>query len=364
MRISMLVLLVNIVWIGLASTANAKTCSEAAQNLNVLYFTPGDLTDPFWSMQVRYMQRVAASLNIDLDILQIDDQYDSRFRFIDAIAEQISATKKPDIILGIFYLNGEQAFLEYIENNDLLFFSVNSSLNKSVLDKIGYPREKFNNWIGHMSPDDELGGYMLARELTINGKQNPLVLAVAGEHRSLVSLNRTNGLQRAHDDFEFELLPPIHTDWSRSNATSATERAFNLFDNIDVIWTVGSHSALGVLDYMEQRNIPPAELRIGTFDWATEVLFEIEKGNIDYVFGGHFKEAGWTLMLAYDYFSGIDFKESIGTYIQTPLQKVSQQNVSEVLASIDENWHSVDFKKYLKCFDESSQTYPFINLSK
>ena len=337
----------------------AQQCRGEADSkpLNVLYFSPETEENSFWGLQRKYTHAVAKDLNINLNIVEIKESEHYRFAFIDLVDSYINVEQKPDLVLGIFYLNGEKTFLDYLQTMKMPFFSVNASISAKSLEKIGLPRENYPYWIGHIAPNDEKAGYDLTNDLLALQKDRALMMAIAGQNQSTVSYNRRAGLIQVQEQKQFQLLPSIQTDWGPHEAQKAIKTVFRRFPEINTIWTVGTGAAQGVTWFFNETEKGRGNIKIGTFDWSPVVLDLIVNGHVDVSYGGHFREAGWALLLAYDYFSGIDFNSDTGSYIQTQLQAATKENSSEILGRINQNWHNVDFKKMTKCLNPKLEQY-------
>ncbi len=343
----------------LSNKAQSFACPGFNQQepLQVLYFTPESDDHSFWGMQRRYAKAVADNLNINLEIISINENQHNRFGFIDLVDSHLKRRQKTDLVLGIFYLNGEQAFLNFLDKKKVSFFSVNASLSAKNLNKIGFPREKYPYWIGHIAPNDQDAGFALAKSLYQLERQSAFMLAIAGQNQSTVSFNRETGLHIAQKQFQFELLPPIHTNWGSDAARNTTKTVLRRFPEINLIWAVGSHTAEGVVQHFTNTPGGRGEIKIGAFDWSPNVLEMLVSGQIDVSYGGHFREAGLALILAYDYFSGMDFEKDTSAYIEVELKAATKNNAAAILSSINQNWQDIDFKKQSKCHSPELKKY-------
>ena len=327
--------------------------------VRALYFSPETDNHSFWGMQREYMKAVARNLNIELTLVEIKPDQENSFAFIDLIHSKLREGIKPDIILGIFYLNGEMEFLEYVESEKIPFFSVNVSLPALNAKKVGKPRENFPHWIGHMAPNDENAGYQLALDLIDQQSSPPVMMSLSGDAESSVAYNRATGANRVSKEKGVHVLPLINTNWSNQQGYSATKQVYRHFPNVNIIWTAGPGLARGALEFLRDSSLDKKSIQIGTFDWSVDVLNLLIKKEIDISFGGHFREAGWALILAYDYFSGIDFKTDIGLSIETQLQQATHHNARSLLTNVQQNWLKTDFRKFSKCLNSSLKTYNF-----
>lgn len=370
-----LVLLISLVVMTFQVHAQAKSCylidsSTGKRPLKILYFFPEGYEGSFWRKQMEFTQAVARSLKIDLETVPIRPLYQNRFDFLELVESKLTDKQKPDYVVGIFYTNGEDNLLELIEEKQVPYFSINTSLERNAVKRIGKPRQKFQYWIGHMAPDDLEAGYHLADYLA-RKTGGGLMAGVAGSHQSAVSRNRGVGVVNAIKSFnskpntpsqktlsgkinpsiEIELLPFVHTNWSAGESKAFTSSLINRVGEVDSIWTVGTDIAKGVIDALQEHGRKPGqEPLVGTFDWSKWTLEEIENGRIAISYGGHFMEGGWTMVLLMDHANGIDFEGDIGTSIKTRLLPVQRENVAALRKSIlSSYWHSIDFTRFSKC---------------
>lgn len=354
----LLIFILTIILVSQFHSAHAQCRGQGdSPPLRALYFTPDSDEHSFWGMQRRYTRAVAKSLNVDLNIIEIRDEQHNRFDFIELVKSHIEGPNKPELVLGIFYLNGEEAFLKYLDSVNTPFFSVNASLSTKNLKKIGKPREKFRHWIGHIAPDDYNAGFELAKALAAAQSKPHFMLAIAGENQSTVSYNRRSGLSRAQQQLGFQLLPPIHTNWGQPEAYNVTQTVMRRFPDINIIWAVGAHTAKGVHQYFSEQTGGRGTIKLGAFDWAPSVLNMILEDQIDISYGGHFREAGLALLLAYDYFSGHDFGAEIGSYIEIELKAATKDNAKQILSDIEQNWRQTNFAQFSKCLNPEFKGY-------
>lgn len=152
-------------------------------------------------------------------------------------------------------------------------------------------------------------------------------------------------------------IPPIYTDWSEQQSIVAAQTLLKRVPDIDMIWTAAPEIALGVSKVISASNHDSV---VGSFDW-TQTNFElIKKDKLQFTYGGHFMDAGWTLIMIFDYLSGVDFENELGTVVLSNLEKVNKSNVSQASQGISSsNWSAIDFGQYSKCLNPLRKKYNF-----
>lgn len=333
-------------------------CSEVNPNESktVMFFVPDEQHSSFWRMSANFAKSVAKDLSINLQIITIENGMHNRLGFKELAKTTFEKQKKPDFIMTLIYGGGESDQLTQLEQYGVPYFTINTSLDKPLLEKIGRPREKFALWKGHISPEETLAGRNLLSDLaTINHGETVAILA--GSTLSLVNKHRVEGaLELARQEF-LNVVPPFYTRWTRESSKKAANALFHRVENIDILWTAGPDITLGALDvFLESKN----DLVVGSFDWSKSNIDLIKNGLLDVAYGGHFMESGWALIMIYDYLHGMDFDSNPGNLIHSHLNKLDSSNVMQIEPLImQEKWDDIDFREYAKCTSKTAQEYTF-----
>ena len=71
-------------------------------------------------------------------------------------------------------------------------------------------------------------------------------------------------------------------------------------------------------------------------------------------------EAGWALVMLYDYHNNKDFKDDTGVEIVTKLEPITKTNIDTFLQKLgDRDWNKIDFRKFTKTDNPSLTSYNF-----
>jgi ABC-type sugar transport system substrate-binding protein len=314
-------------------------------------------------MQRKFIEAVATNLKINLTVIPIGDEYNSRFHFPVLVKNHITGDNRPDYIITPFPLKSEVQLFELIEQYKIPVFTINNTISDKTYTDIGKPREKFKYWLGHMSPNDYQAGKDLAVHLSkLSDHKSPLVLGISGATDSAAAKNRENGLISAEQQEQFDLLPIIHTDWTKESGKKAVEHALKYFKNVNIIWTAGPGTAIGAVKKLgyDKQSSDDRPIKIGTFDWSIDGFKLIDNNQIDITYGGHFMEAGWALILVLDHANKVDFSESMGVTMTTKLTAVTKDNLSVHQSFIKSNdWSRIDFSALSRCTNPQNKSYNF-----
>lgn len=354
-------------WIGLAA-AIALPLGSHADVPKVSLLSPEPPENLFWGQAIDFAKAVAEDLGIDLDVVHPSASSDSSSYIIRRLGTSIlNREVKPDYLLTGFWGNTVDLFETAANLHKIRVIMFNTDLTTEEKSLVKKPREKYPNWVAHMYPNDKQAGYELADvlvEIAHTGNQNTKLnlIALAGNTQSEVSNVRLAGLQqRANNDKTLTVHQTVSTTWTRDSAIHAAGQTLEKYPDTSIIWTVSDEVALGSIQAVKERGKQPGkDILIGGFDWSAEGLKTIKSGEMAVSMGGHFMEAGWALILAYDHYNGHDFVDDTGVEIITRMQSITKDNVDQFLQSFgDRNWNKIDFKKFSKTHNTKLEKYDF-----
>ncbi len=327
--------------------------------IKIMFFQPEETRSQFWFASKRFAQAVAADLNVELQLIEITAEARNRFTFKELTSHSLANNPEPHFILSIFYGGGEYSQLDIFNRTGVPFFTFNTSLDSKILQLTKQPRVKFQNWMGHRSPNEILAGRLLAAELWQISKQGKTMAILAGPTASRINSHRVEGSMQLGSKEALNIVPPIHTDWKVPSSVTATQMLIKRVPDFDMIWTAGPDIAAGAIEALSQASLEK-DIAVGTFDWTTNNIDLIRKGLLDVSFGGHFMDAGWAIVMIYDFLHGFDFANDPGTLIQSRLNKIDSSNIDRIEPLlVEDRWDEIDFKQYSKCLNNQLTKYDF-----
>lgn len=306
----------------------------------------------------QFAQAVATDIDIELRIVEVNESGNSRLIFEELVEEtlQDSATEGPDFIVSILYGGGELSQVALFNQYGIPFITINSSLDKRILQLTQRPRQKFTHWKAHLSPNEDLTGKQIIEALVTAGEVNTLGI-IGGYTHSKVNNHRIRGAIERAEELNISVIPPLFTDWSKQESVEAAKKLLRRVPDFDVLLTTGPYIAAGAIEVLQGVK---KKTIVGSFDWAASNVNLIEQGLLEVSLGGHFMEAGWAMIMAYDYMRNHDFAEDTGVLIDTKLGLLNKRNVSLTSPLIKrQKWQIVDFSKYSKCLNPSIHNYDF-----
>ncbi|MBN1378932.1 MAG: ABC transporter substrate-binding protein [Gammaproteobacteria bacterium] len=353
----------------------ASTFCARAEPLRVGFLCPKPPGQGFWSQVIQVMQAVAEDLDVDLQVKcgEWGGAFGTKW-----IGDQLlNSEPKLDYLLTGYWPSITKDHLKLAKERGIKVFIFNADIVDYEKAEMGDPRTKYDNWIGHMVPDDEGAAAELIKILVdragdLKKKTAPdsvHVYAFIGEGYSAVARERYAGLRK-----QIEIMPiaelheiPITTldrikeFWEVNNAKERVVKLMSNSSGVDVIWAGNQDGMWGAVQGVEQAGkIPGKDVFIGGFDWDPDSIQAIADGRISASMFGHFIEGAWALLLVHDYHYGFDFADEVGVKISTPMGIIMAGNNERYKAILNKaHWQSVDFKMLSKKYNPELKSYNF-----
>ncbi len=332
----------------------------ADTRLAVTLVNPDSPGNPFWDAVTRFAQEVAEDLAIDLTVVYGDA---NRFKTTERAVAALSGPTKPDTLLYIYQIGQGSTILSAAEERRVRSFIFNTDIPAEDQPQIGKPGERYAHWQGHLIPDDRQAGYLLADYLitqtkarTGNAKQVELI-SFAGSRDSTPSARRLQGLADALTQHpSVTLQQQFFAYWSLEKAEAMMPTIRQRFPKLTTIWAASDGMALGALKGLADRGIE-ANLVVGGIDWTKDAIQAVQEGRLAATVGGHFMDAGWSLILIYDLHHAEEAPET--RVYQSRYTLITQENVKHYLRMLKpETWDDVDFRQFSRVHNPLIGRYP------
>lgn len=311
--------------LGLAGNSSARE--------KVAWFNSGS-TSRFWPIVERIMVAAAKDLELDLDIYEYKND---PFYMITLVKEVLTdPSRRPDCMLIHNFKNRGEKILELGEEFGVPVFLFNAGFGAD--SQVGNPRDKYLHWIGQMVPDDEYGGYLLAKELILKArsleknKATPIqMVALEGNRTSEASIKRVAGLKRALAEHpEVINNQYFHSKWKIELAKEAFQVTRRRYPQTTIFWAASETMAIGVIEATKEEGLLLGkDLITGGFDLLPENKKYIDSGEMAASVGGHYFEAAWALVLIHDYLNGVDFGTQETTSFTTKMTSQTKEDLTK-----------------------------------
>lgn len=338
------------------SVAVASTTSAP----HVVYMSPAQVGDSFDKNVIALMQAAADDLDIKLSVVNVVKNQVYNQQRIDNILRL-----EPDYLVLSYQIYTHKV-IQQAQHLGIKVMIINSPIPVDERALIGYPREKFSNWIGHIYPDDYLAGHQLTQLLL---QQLRAVAAPASSH-SLLAFNghrsttsareRQRGLIDAAQELGIKIDHIFAADWDPDITTRPLPRAVKRYPDTQLFWAASDAIALRIIEHQKALNkVPGKDFYTAGIDWSESGLKSVQKGTMVASIGGHFLMGAWVMVQIYDYHHGRDFSE-LDTETVVPMAVADHSNAAHIHQMIlTQPWQNIDFKTFSRSQPKSLGHYDF-----
>lgn len=334
--------------------------------IRVTFLTPSPTTRyPFWDDYVSFMKVAATSLGIDLTVLEAK----GRFEVVDNARAVLESASKPDYLMYIYQAENTRDVLNMAEKAGGRSIITNTDVYPKERLFAGFPRQRYDHWIGHILPDDAMAGTVLAERLVKAWRQQKQlgpddivrVMGLGGNLDATASVYREKGLRSFIERRPNVVLDRyVLCDWDKEVAFEKSVRLMEIYPRTGVYWAANDHIAAGVLMAAEAQGLRPGEdIITGGMDWSAQGIEAVRAGRMEVTLGGHFMEGAWALIMAYDYHHGNDFAD-FGLVQHSQMRAIDATNIETYLSLLDRaNWEKIDFKAFTRTDNPGLEEYDF-----
>lgn len=328
----------------------------------VLFVNPGFADKGFWKAVSDTMSAAANALGFKLEIVSGDRKWPLM------VSRGLAAIEgsNPDYVILVNEHQQAPQLLEAAEARGIKTILLLNGLTAEQENSLGGPREKLTNWLGSITPDNEIAGYEMARSLLWKGEALGLdrgglsVLTLAGDFKTPASINRLQGLDRALIEFKpLSEARRITVNWSGEEAYERTS-FFLKSASVNAIWAANDPIAIGAIRALrEAGRVPGRDVVVAGLNWSREAVDLVRTGEMTLTHGGHFLAGAWVMIMLYDFDHGRDFAE-ISPHLSFPMSAIVPDNADDYVAAFgDSDWSRIDFKHFSRAENAGRDHYPF-----
>lgn len=350
--------------------AYSDPASAAHERLRVVFLNPGMTGETFWDMVSTAMRAAAAQLDIDIEILCSERNYQTLRQ---QGLEVVGRPKPPDYLIVVNEKAAATPVVEAANRAGVKTFMLLNGFVGPEAQQYGAPRSVLTNWIGVLEPDAKAAGARMAQALIAaadaqrrrSGDGKIHLLALAGDDSTPNSIARLDGLSAA-----VATRPDVVVDrrlianWNAGEAETLTGRYLEWAAHVGVrpagIWAANDAMALGAIQALETKGVAPGEdIGVVGLNWSPQGFAKVRDGEMLLTDGGHFLGGAWALVMLRDYADGCDFAAR-GAAQSFPLAAIDRSNLMRVVDLIgDRKLDRIDFKSFLATDRRSCGDYDF-----
>ena len=298
-----------------------------AESLRISIFTPTTEGNTSWPEVHRIMRQAAAELNLELAFHEFD--VGDRFAKADEGVEILQVSPVSDAAIFSVAYGQAEALMDAAEELGIPFFLHGPLFPEEVAQLGGGPRQSYEHWIGYFHEDEELKGYLLARELitaarlALRSNNRSLstdtirLVGVGGDTTWYGNVLREAGLRRAvAESRDARLLQVVPTRWTQEEGRQIASRLLYRYTDVAAIWAASDQLALGAAEALEVADLHPGvDAFTGGLDFSRIGLEAVTAGRLSATVAAPISM--WADVLRYlsEYLHGNDFADETGARI-------------------------------------------------
>lgn len=336
-----------------------------AASHRVVFINPGHADQGFWKAVTDTMSSAAKQLDFELEIHYADRQWTKMVRNAERV---IARSDKPDFLILVNEYQQGARLLALADKAGIPTLMLLNSLTQEQRDIYGAPREQLKNWLGSLTPNNEIAGYEMAQSLVHNinvrqGNNSPSIalLTLAGDNNTPASLARLRGLDRAINDFPvLQEQRRISVNWSGDEAYKRTRLWLQSGQKLGAVWAANDAIGLGAIKAISEAGLKPGiDVQVAGLNWSQDAIKHVINREMTLTHGGHFLAGAWAIVMLYDYVQGHDFN-AISAEVNFPMTAINQVNAPDYLEHFgSQQWSRIHFKKFSLTHSEKLTGYQF-----
>lgn len=318
-----------------------------------------------WANIHAIAQAAAKDLNVDLEILFAERDH----VLATQMAHEISAREnKPDYVIVVGEKLIASKSIPVLSDSGIKVFMY-GSLTEEEKGLIGDPLQKYPNYLGKVSIDDYMAGYLTAELLVktaikkelYDGNGDINILGLEGVHKTSFNSERVRGLNDLLEKYpQVRMIQSVPTNWSEEDAMRLTPLLLRRHSKYKIagFWCANSRLALGASDAMKLLGKTPGVdfITVGT-DWGSNAVKSVREGDVLGIAGGHIAAIAWIVTLIHDHHNGINLES--GMYLSGIAMMGKSESIKFLKSFEGENWDMIDFVNYSKSENSQIKEYDF-----
>jgi ABC-type sugar transport system substrate-binding protein len=294
----------------------------------------------FWNNYIKFMQKGAEELNINLVVLNADNNPDKMIKSI----QDLAARGVNGIIFTPYWSTAARGLTIAKEAN------IPVALTDTYPD-FSPQSDRFPNYIAFVGPSDADAGEQMAEHLfaampaASDGKKH--IVAVNGTPGTSVANDRRKGLENALKKHpEVVVDGEVNGDFVRDTAQSAFESFYQGHRDIGGVWSANGGMANGIIAALKHQGKQPGkDVYVVGMDLEHENLEPLKNGELTFDIGGHWLEGGFAMVMLYDAIQGHKIPADQAT-VKLGLLPLTQDKLDQYLKDFPGGQPTFDFKAH------------------
>ena len=313
----------------------------------VLFLSPNpeDTKNEFWLTTIKHLKNASKQLGAELEIIYTNTHHTFYMQEISKIVMR-KKEDRPHYFIGLPYKHFEKRILDKFSKTDIKVFFINLNIENEIRKEIGYPREKYPNWIGHFYPDDLQAAEIITKEISNKCLKNRNIIAITGNNLSTASIMREQSFKQNSKLLGLNLQQSFSASWKKENVKRIMPHIESRYPRTCGFIVASDLMAEGVIETARRK------YQVCSIDWTLKGLTLIKEKKLLCSAGGHFLEAAFSLVAIFDYHNGIDFKKDIGLTHKTIFNIATAKNIDSVISNFYTHNKFQSFRNFSKFYSK------------
>lgn len=336
--------------------------SMGSQAASVVFLNPGRSSEPFWISYTQFMRAAANDLGMSLQVRYAERDSQQMLR---QAREVLQGEQRPDFVIFVNENYVGPEILRLSVGSGVRLFAVNSTLTADQQRIAGASRERYPNWIGSLTADDEQAGYLMAKELLRRGSAEGgglEMLAFSGSKQTPASQFREQGLRRALAEYpQARLQQMVYGGWVSDRAYEQALQLLRRYPLTRLVWAANDEMAFGAMHAASRLGRAPGkDLFFSGLNNSVAMLDKAIDGSISVAVTGHFTVGAWAMVMLHDYAAGVDFAAHGGKDRQIPIfVLLDARQAARMKANLRRPGYGIDFRSFSLAEHPERRRYEF-----
>lgn len=327
--------------------------SPAAEKRPVIGVVIPALSNIFWERYRQFMDDGAKQLGVDLVVVNADNKPDNMIKGL----EDLVARGVDGIIFTPYWESAprgatlaREAGIPFVLTDCFADFEPQC--------------ERFPNYIAFVGPNDEYGGYEMAKRLFAAMKPDKsgkkIIGVINGTAGTTVAIGRRKGLERAlGENPDVVVAGEVDSNFLRDIALVKFESLYQGNPDIAGVWTANGESAVGAIAAVKRAGMTPGrDVQVVSLNLDPENVELVKKGEQLFDIGGHWLQGGFGLILLYDHLNGHTVPAGKANILLNFLP-LTNDSVARFEKDFPGGMPIYDFKAHSKTYNPEADTTAF-----
>ncbi len=229
------------------------------------------LTNPFFITMEKGAREAEKDLGVEL-IVKTGSQETAITQQIDIIRKLIK-DKVDAIVIAPASSIELVPILAQAQKEGIVIVNIDNELDKETSEKYNLINVPF------ISVDNEEGGYLSAKYISQDVKTKSNAVILEGIRSAQNGIDRKNGALRAFkENSNIDVIASETANWKIDEAYEVFADIWKANQNIDLVFCANDMMALGVVQFLQEKNI--SDIKLASFDNIKEIKPLLESGAV------------------------------------------------------------------------------------